>query len=508
MDWNASAWRAPLTALLAGAVLPLAFAPLNGFALAYLSAALFFWLCFAQPPRRALWLGLLFGIGQFGGGVSWIYVAVHDFGFTGVPLAVLLTALMVLALALFPALLAWGGARLWERFGARMGRTLWLLALMPALWTLGEWVRGWFLTGFPWLNLGYSQIDTPLAGFAPVWGVYGLSYLTALIGALLLQLYWGRRRAWPALLPLAALFLGGGLLAQHSWSEPLGRPLRVALVQGNLPQITKWDSEMIKQRLDTYARLTLEQLEEHDLIMWPENAVTVFYHQLKDDYFAWLDERSRESDTALVVGLPIRHPLDEERYYTSLMAFGKGSGVYHKHHLVPFGEYVPLEGLLRGLIAFFDLPMTGFVPGPERQPLLELAGYRAAASICYEDAFGEAIIRALPEAQLLINGSNNAWYGDSLAPHQHLQIARMRALETGRAVVRATTNGISALIGPDGRVRARSAQFKTEVLSGRVQPMQGATPYVRVGNYAVLAFLWLAIAGAFWPLLRRRRPAA
>ena len=172
-----------------------------------------------------------------------------------------------------------------------------------------------------------------------------------------------------------------------------------------------------------------------------------------------------------------------------MMSLGKEQRFYHKRHLVPFGDFVPLENWLRGLIRFFDLPMSGFSAGPEEQSLLRVAGHRVGITICYEDAFGEEVIRALPEADFLINATNNAWYGDSLAPHQHLQISRMRALETGRYLVRATTNGISAIIGPHGELLMQSPQFATHVLTGRIQPMQGATPYVRFGNTPLLLLL-------------------
>jgi len=282
-----------------------------------------------------------------------------------------------------------------------------------------------------------------------------------------------------------------------------GRPLRVRLIQGDLPQLTKWDPAKFQHRLDTYARLTLENLKGTDLIVWPENAVTVFYSDIKTSYFDPLAAELRRAHVELVVGLPVQSA-DGNRYYAAMMSFGATHGLYRKRHLVPFGEYVPFARYLRGLIHFFDLPMSGFSPGPAKQPPLMLAGQPAAVTICYEDAFGTLVLNDLPRATFLLNGSNNAWYGDSLAPHQHLQISRMRAVETGRPLVRDTTNGITALVGPHGRIRSRLPQFRTAVLSGTVQPMGGSTPFIFWGNRAVLILIGLTCAAGVGLAARRR----
>ena len=284
---------------------------------------------------------------------------------------------------------------------------------------------------------------------------------------------------------------------QVDWTSPVGKPLRLALIQDNLPQLTKWDEEQYDKRLNLYARLTLQYVDSVDVVVWPENAVTTFYQDLKKDYFDWLAGKAREAGSDIIVGVPLRKE-EGKGYYTTLMLLGSHEGVYRKHHLVPFGEYVPLEGLLRGLIGFFDLPMSSFSPGAPDQAPLPVAGQYAAMSICYEDAFGEELLHNFPRATVLINGSNNAWYGDSLAPHQHLEIARMRTIETGRPLVRATTNGISALVDPHGQITARAPQFETYVLEGSVQPMAGSTPYIRWGNWPVLLFLFLGAAFCIW----------
>jgi apolipoprotein N-acyltransferase len=222
-----------------------------------------------------------------------------------------------------------------------------------------------------------------------------------------------------------------------------------------------------------------------------------------DGYLAPLRAEARARGSDIVLGIPVLDR-DQRRYYNSLVSLGERPGVYHKRHLVPFGDFLPFEAALRGLIRFFDLPMSSFSPGPADQPLLEAAGQKLASAICYEDVFGEELIRALPQAGLLVNATNNAWYGDSFAPHQHLEMSRLRALETGRYMLRVTTNGVSAIIDERGRIRGRSPQFATHVLTGEAQVFQGATPYVRAGNGPVLVVVALVIAlGAYWA---RRRP--
>lgn len=483
--------RPLIIALLAGALLPLAFAPFGFYPLAVLSPAILFTLWREVTPAQAAWRGFALGLGQFGIGVSWVYVAIHDFGDSPFIVAALLTLIFVSVLAAIPALVGYLATLL------RLGRSIdgWRLLLLwlPAWWTLGEWLRGWLFTGFPWLNLGYSMIDAPLRGYAPVSGVYGLTLVVALSAGALGWWWLERRRGWQLALPLLVVLWGGGaLLDRIEWTTPMGEPLRVTLIQGNVAQSTKWDPEQIRHRLAVYADLTRQHLNDSDLIIWPENAITVFYHSIAGQYFDPLSAEARASNTDIILGVPEQDG-DGRRYYTTMMSLGSQHGFYRKRHLVPFGEFMPLEGLLRGLITFFDLPMSSFSPGTRQQPLLEAAGHKIAATVCYEDAFGEEMIDFLPEATLLVNGSNNAWYGNSLAPHQHLQISRMRALETGRPMLRATTNGISAVIDERGVLQTTSQQFERQVIREVVQGRGGSTPYINLGNSLVLALLLLSL---------------
>lgn len=486
-------WGRELVALLGGVLYPLAFAPFQFYWLAPLCLALLFYSVHDETRLKALLLrGWLFGMGMFGVGVSWVYVVIHDFGYTGMVLAVLMTLLFVAFMALFPVLAMWIHHRLLRRSHAVPAMTI--LLLLPLSWLLMEWTRGWLLTGFPWLQAGFAMTEGPLQGYAPVTGVLGLTAIVSWSGALVL---WAglQQRRWRWVSPLLIVLWGTGwALDTVQWTTTAGEPLKVSLVQGSLPQITKWDDAQIKHRLETYASLTQPEMGEVDVVVWPENSVTVYYQHLKDSYFAPLAEQARNTGTDLILGLPVVID-DEGRYHTSMMTLGRSQGFYHKRHLVPFGEYVPLESVLRGLIAFFDLPMSGFSPGPAEQDLLKVADQPALVTICYEDAFSAEWRHDAVRASLLINGSNNAWYGDSLAQPQHLQIARMGTLEAGRPLLRATTNGISALVNHRGEVLARAPQFQTHVLRGVVQPMQGATPYLLLGNYPLLGLMAVLLIG-------------
>lgn len=499
-----------ITALLSGALLTLAFAPFDLYPLAILCLAMLFGLWQGVSPARAGWRGLLFGLGMFGTGIHWVFISMNDFGGMSWALSGALTALLIFVVALFPALAGYSAVHLVNRDQRKhRGETpissdprilsgndrskLHSALLFPAVWTLSEWIRGWFLTGFPWLNLGYSQIDAPLAGFAPLAGVYGVSLAVASSAALVLA-QWngvGRLRGYCFAL-LTVLWLSGAALALVDWTHPAGEPLTVSLVQGNVPQDLKWHPGMRDVTLDIYAGLTRAHWGS-DLIVWPETAIPMFEYRARPFLDALAGE-ARTHGTELLVGV-IYKDLATDRYYNSLVTAGNDTqGRYHKHHLVPFTEYLPFKSLFGDFVDLFDIPMSDFSAGDPRQPPLELAGQRIALSICYEDAFGEEIIRALPEASLLLNVSNDAWFGASIAPHQHLQIARMRAAETGRFLARGTNTGVSAFIGPRGELLSKAAQFDVTVLTDRVEPRRGATLYVLVGNWLAISLAVLMLA--------------
>ncbi len=487
-----------LVALLAGALLPFAFAPYHLYPLAILSPAILFASWMSLSPARAFWRGWLYGLGMFGVGVSWIFVSINRYGAASVPLALGLTFLFIAVMALYMALLGYVAVRCFRRVreAESLPPVVAPLVIFPALWVLFEWWRGWFLSGFPWLNLGTSQLQAPLDGLAPVAGVYGVSWAVALSAGLLVAVAWapGRKRLWLSM--FAMLWAGVWLLGKVEWTRPSGEPLEVVLLQGNVSQDIKWLPEQLQPNLELYTGLTAQHWGA-DLIVWPETAITAFYHQLKEGFIEPLHRVAREHGTDLLAGLPL---LDEEsgRYYNAVMSIGRQEAFYRKHHLVPFGDFVPFEEHLRGLIAFFDLPMSSFSAGPPRQPPLKVAGRLVGISICYEDAFGAEVIRVLPDAELLVNVSNDAWWGDSFGPHQHLQIAAMRAREGGRPLLRSTNTGITALVDHRGRIVAVAPQFRVAALEGEVQPRQGATPYVRWGNTPVILLMAGLVAGVIF----------
>ena len=462
-----------LVVLLAGGLLPLSFAPFHYYPVAIISLVLLFVCWSSVTAKRAAILGFLFGLGFFGVGVSWIYVAIHDFGQSGIFLASLLTTLFAGFLSLYLAGLGW----LIRRFSSEHFSTADYLLLLPAAWLIFEWFKGWFLTGFPWLELGVGQIDGPLSGYTPVIGVLGVSLLTVL-SAGLLTLAVTKKRAWPIVL-FILIWSSGQLLKSQEWTQAVDQPIKATIIQGNVPQQLKWDRDQLFKTLALYQARTEEHWDS-DLIIWPENAITVFYHQAKDFFLEPLTQLAIENDTEILIGMPVLNE-EKDEYYNSMVLLGKQEGFYYKRHLVPFGEYIPFEWL-RGLIAFFDLPMSSFRPGPAPEQLMKVADQSIGISICYEDVFSTEVMASLPEARLLVNASNNAWYGDSFAPQQHLQIAQNRALEMGRPTLRATTNGISALIDYKGRLTEQTAQFKQDVITVEVQPREGATPYVKWGQ--------------------------
>jgi apolipoprotein N-acyltransferase len=480
-------------ALAAGALTVAGFAPLAVFPLPLLTLAglLLIWLR-AAMPQAAFWTGFAFGAGLFGVGASWVYVSLHDFGMMPAPLAAIGTLAYCAILSLYPAAAGWCFARL------RLGRLASALLAFPALWTLFEWLRGWIFTGVSWLALGYAQVDSPLAGFAPVVGTYGVSFATALCAGLLVVVLTGSGKARVVGgVALVFAFGLGQLARQIEWTSARGAPLKVALLQGNIPQDLKFQPDRYVATLAIYKRLI--EASRGELIVLPETAIPRFLDAVDPGYLRDIARIALERRADVLIGVPIREP--DGRYFNSVISVGTSpSQRYDKSHLVPFGEFVPPG--FGWIVKTFAIPLSDFSLGPESPKPLALAGQLVAPNICWEDAFGEDIIRQLPQATLLANVSNVAWFGDSLAPAQHLQISRMRALETGRTMLRATNTGMTAIIDPRGRVVARLPQFTEGVLEGDVQGYSGATPYVRAGNYPIV-LACLALIAAL--VLRRVR---
>jgi apolipoprotein N-acyltransferase len=477
--------RTAAVALLLGAATVFAFAPFEWFPLPLLTLGLLFRLWRdAADARQVALLGFAWGLGLFGGGVSWVYVSLHDVGGMAAPLAVIATLAFCAVLAGYPALAGY-------LYGRLRSGTAWCdAALAGGLWTLVEWLRGWLFTGFPWLAIGYTQTPpSPLAGFAPVLGVYGVSLLLALAAALLAA-YWRRRGAWMLLLALVT----AGLALRHvQWTQAQGEPVTVSLLQGNIPQSLKWVPERLPQSIATYRRLTAAHPAQ--LTVLPETAMPMLFGAITDDVLADL---TRHGDALVGSAITVANG----GYGNGAVAVSpqRGIQVYTKVHLVPFGEFVPAG--FAWVFGLVDIPMSGFTAGRPGQALLAVAGQQLAINICYEDLFGEDLLAALPAATLLVNMSNTAWFGDSLAQPQHLQIARLRALETGRPMLRATNTGMTAAIAPTGEVIAALPAFVEAALTVPIRGYRGMTPYAHMGNVPVVL---LALAVCFGALGQRRR---
>ncbi|MEJ2760680.1 MAG: apolipoprotein N-acyltransferase [Gammaproteobacteria bacterium] len=487
-----------LLCLLAGAALPLAFSPYDLPALAVLAPAVLIAAWLNASPGRAFGYGYVFGLGMFGIGVNWLHISINLFGGMNFIGSLAVTWLLVAFLALYPALTGYLSRRLF----ARLPPAAYLLVAVPALWVLVEWLRGWLFTGFPWLDLGYSQIDTAAGGLAPLAGVYAVSAATVLAASALVALFrLPLRDKVVAVLLAAAVWSGAWLAGRQHWTQDEGRRISVALVQGDVPQDIKWDPALRRDSMRIYRDLTEPHLNA-DLIVWPETSIPALYRDVKG-YLEQISQTARRHGTAVLTGIPYQDPASG-RYYNSLVVLdGRPPHFYHKKHLVPFGEYIPFADTLGGILEFLHIPMSDFSPGPDVRPLLTANGIRIGVSICYEDTFGEEVIQALPAAEILVNVSNDAWFGDSAAPHQHLQMARMRSLETGRYMLRATNTGVTALINEKGKVLKATPEFQRTVLAGRAELFHGETPYAAAGNYPIvtLGFVLLGVGA----ILQRKK---
>lgn len=474
-------------ALVAGGAGVLGFGPFGYFWAALLSASVLVWLWWDAAPGRAARLGFIYGVGLFGTGVSWVYVSMHVYGQMPPWMAVLVVVVFVSMLSLYPALVGW----IYRRFPARCGLAG-AVAALPALWAVSEWIRGWAFSGFPWLSLGYSQVDSWLGGWSAVLGVYGVSWLVMLSAVLLvIAVRHAGRWRWSAILVIGALWLGGLGLGQVRWADPAGGPLDVALVQGNVSLDRKWDPDQRPQIVNRYLTLS-NGLEDRDLVVWPEAALPYFIHEVDDRI--WHSMRRHPADFVLGL-LEQRTDGRSVRTYNSVVAITeRDPQIYRKSHLVPFGEYLPLKPLFGWVIEYLRIPMSDFNAwdGAD-QDALRAAGARLGITVCYEDAFPEEVSKALPDASVLVNVSEDAWFGDSLAPHQRIQMARMRALETARPMLRAANTGVSAIVDYRGTVTAGSQQFEATVVKGTVQPMRGSTLFVKWGNAGIVVVSGLLI---------------
>ena len=485
-------WPARLVFFVVGTLTMLSFAPAGWYPLALLLTLPVLYAFYRCTPRRAAELGFAYGAGLFLTGTYWLYVSIHVFGQAPLAIAIFLMIGLVFIMALYYAAAGWLIARI-------AGRRPWLfVAVAPAAWVALEWLRGWFLSGFPWMTLGYAQIDSPLAGFAPLLGVFGVSVMlmisaSAAVAFLVIAPTWRPAVAAIAVLP----WLGGALLTAIDWTSPSASPVRTTIVQGGVSQDRKWLPEQFGATVRLYSDSLLAHADS-DLVVWPEVAIPSALDRIEATVQV-LEQSARMNGTTLLFGI-LERDADNGQIYNSVAAVdGARRQIYRKRHLVPFGEYFPVPDFVRSWMRMMNLPYSDISPGDAVQPLLEMDdGNRLSVAICYEDAYAADQLYALPDATILINVSNDAWFGDSIAPHQHLQIARMRALEAGRYVVRATNNGISAFIGPHGEMIDEGPQFEYVAMTYDVVPRTGATPYALVGNWPVVGLCVLVLLWTGW----------
>ena len=483
MNFRLTQWHMLALAPLAGALFSMAFAPYD-FSYGIVLSLMFFYYACRRFPQRAVTIGYSFGLGVFGLGIWWIYLSVHDAGGADSLSASLITLLAVGFFAVFTALT-----------GILLARTTALPSAAlrvvgsATLWLAIEYLRGYLLlNGFPWLQIAYSQTATPLAGYAPLLGVYGLGFVLALTAFTLVEIAQRQLKLVLSIMFLLVIWAGGWRLQQIQWTEVAGEPIKISLIQGNISQDLKWRPEQKRYTLQLYQAMT-QQHWDSQVVIWPETAIPAFLSQVQEFFLQPLADEAKQHGVDLVVSLPTG---EGKQYYNSALVSNDLKTLYHKNHLLPFGEYLPLQPLSGWILDLIEIPLGSFTPGAAQQTLLKAGGYPFITTICYEDAFGNEVIRQVKDAAYLLNLTNDAWFGDSAQPYQHLQMSQMRALETGRYMVRATNTGVTAFIAPDGRIQSQAPLFTLFALTDSIVPMQGLTPYAQWGDLGALLLILLS----------------
>lgn len=496
-------------ALIAGALITLSFAPFGLWFISIIALTLFAYLLHQQSLGAVMWRSFAFGVGLYAAGVHWIYVSIHNFG--GAP--ALLAGGLVLIFACFMALLFCIPFYIYGRWFAR--HPLALVLALPACWLLGEWSRTWLLTGFPWLFIGYAHVNTWLAGWAPVTGVLGVStiavFTAAVISQAIINLRTAEKKSRTNILiaAMCCLFfwLAGNALKNITWAKPAEQAITVGMVQPNIDQSVKldWTEASVLATLDQLRTMS-EGIWENDWVIWPEAAIpTQLTYHTALPFLEEMNTKAAQHSAALFTGVIYDENKDDElNYYNSIAGLGEGLGFYHKRRLVPFGEYVPLEKYLRGMIEFFNLPTSFISLGPNEQHGLIANGVRITPAICYEIVYPDLIAQSAKQTQVLLNVNNLGWFLNSIQSKQFMQMAQMRALETGRYLIYSTNNGPSAIIDNKGKIQSQSQSFTAQTFNGKIYPVKDWTPFMIMGSWP-LALLAIFILMVMYFLARRAR---
>jgi apolipoprotein N-acyltransferase len=484
---------------IAGALFLLAFEPFDVPMLSIISIGYLFYLSINQPPKIVAQCFFCFALVLFSSGLHWLYISIHTVSGAPIWLTVLLIFLLSSLMALYYYLT---GLLMSKIYQASQSKSLILLSIGPTLWVLMEWARGWLLSGFPWFSVGYSQINTFLSNWAPIGGIYMVSWICAISSGLLVLIYLGAKQtSTKALFMLLVLLCTSWGVGVIQWTEPKSDKLNVSLVQGAIEQEKKWLPSEFRNTLDLYKK-TLQSEDQLDVVIWPEVAIPAISKNVKP----YLNEIStileKNSIQLLLLGVLTSNEANGS-VRNSMMAIGSSDVVYHKRHLVPFGEYFPVPNFIRSWLKRMGLPNRDIESGASIQDMPQLNEVFIAPTICYEDIFGSEQLGYFPEANVLVNITNNAWFGKSIAAEQHFQMSRMRAIETGRYLLRSTNTGVTAIVDPHGRIQKRSEPFTFSILTGTFVPMSGVTPYTKYGDSLVLFLIILSlIFGYYWGIRR------
>ena len=483
-----SAWGHAFV-VIAGLLFTAAFAPFDFSAFILFALVTLRLLLIGLDGKLALLRGFLFGLGLFGLGVSWVFVSMVVNVQESFMLPAFMTLLYCSLWAAFPAMVAYLFVKIIALKQTKQSPVL----LFASLWILIEYIRGeWFLNGFPWLQVAYSQLDSPLSGYIPVLGSYGTGFIVLVMAALWAEAIIDKAKIGMALVIFVGLLLGGQILRQINWTDVQEDLIKVSLIQGNIAQKDKWvlanRNVTLKQYYDDSAKHW-----DSDVIIWPETAIPAYYAEVKEGYLKPLEQEAVRTHTDIITSLPYKD--DAGKLYNSVLVLGKTPGWYKKIHLLPFGEYLPWQPLSAYILGLMDIRLGKFSAGNAEQPLLQVAGHHFVTSICYEDAFGAQSIRQIEAARFLVNVTNDGWFDGSIEPYQHMQIARMRALESGRYLLRVTNTGVTAIVSAKGDIIQQAPMRERASITADIPPMSGLTPYARMGDKPImilvlLAFLW------------------